>query len=179
MQMRLQSTVLFVSDIGQSKNFYRDFLDQEVMQDGIFNVTFASGLALYQKGRECGLSCDFEAPDDQLPQDIRKRMDAGRAVEPGEPGEPEMEIYFETDDILGCTHAVYEAGIPIFHPLVEKPWGQRVFRFYDPDRHLIEVGEAMDTVVRRYANANIPPEDIAEKTFMSVAAINRILETPI
>lgn len=176
MQMRLQSTVLFVSDIGLSKNFYQNFLGQEVMQDGIFNVTFASGLALYQKGSECRVYCDFEAPDDQLPPEIRNRMDAERTEEPGI---PEMEIYFETDDILACAHAVYEAGIPILHPLVEKPWGQRVLRFFDPDRHLIEVGEAMDTVVRRYANANIAPEDIAKKTFMSVAAVNRILETQV
>jgi hypothetical protein len=28
------------------------------------------------------------------------------------------------------------------HPLREQPWRQRVVRFYDPDHHIIEVGES-------------------------------------
>jgi catechol 2,3-dioxygenase-like lactoylglutathione lyase family enzyme len=173
MQMRFQSTILFVSDIEQSKEFYRTHLGQEVVQDGIFNVGFASGLSLYQKSAECSVYCDFEAPDDQLPREIRERMEA---EEKAGPGEPDMEIYFETDEILEVADRVYEAGIRLLHPVVEKPWGQRVLRFYDPDHHLIEVGESMDAVVRRYAGAHHAPDEIAKKTYMSVDAVNRILD---
>ncbi len=33
---------------------------------------------------------------------------------------------------------------------MEHSWGQRVIRFYDLDGHLIEVGESMAMVIRRF-----------------------------
>jgi len=27
-----------------------------------------------------------------------------------------------------------------------EPWGQRVIRFYDPDMHIVEVGESLESV---------------------------------
>ncbi|WP_424540407.1 hypothetical protein [Sinorhizobium medicae] len=31
-----------------------------------------------------------------------------------------------------------------YSPIERQAWGQRVFRFYDPDEHAIEVGEPQD-----------------------------------
>lgn len=28
------------------------------------------------------------------------------------------------------------------------PWGQKVIRFYDPDKHIIEVGEDLSVLIR-------------------------------
>ena len=36
--------------------------------------------------------------------------------------------------------------IEYVHPVKEHGWGQRVVRFYDPDKHIIEVGENMKVV---------------------------------
>jgi uncharacterized glyoxalase superfamily protein PhnB len=33
--------------------------------------------------------------------------------------------------------------VDLIHPIVEQAWGQRVFRFYDPDGHAVEVGEPL------------------------------------
>ena len=36
-------------------------------------------------------------------------------------------------------------------------------RFYDPDGHIIEVGETMKTVCRRFLDAGMTPEQTAER----------------
>ena len=50
--------------------------------------------------------------------------------------------YFEDDDIDACFARIKDR-VELIHPIVKQAWGQRVFRFYDPDGHAIEVGEPM------------------------------------
>lgn len=45
--------------------------------------------------------------------------------------------------------------------MLEHSWGQRVIRFYDPDKHIVEVGENIIMVVRRFLNSGLSIEDIA------------------
>lgn len=41
--------------------------------------------------------------------------------------------------------------------------GQRVVRFYDLDKHIIEVGENMKIVCKRFLNGGMTPEQVAER----------------
>ena len=52
--------------------------------------------------------------------------------------------------------------VPV-HPVKEHAWGQRVIRIYDPDRHIIEVGENMEAVCKRFLDSGMTPEQIAER----------------
>lgn len=54
--------------------------------------------------------------------------------------------------------------LEMLHALHEEPWGQKTMRFYDPDRHLIEVGEKLEHFVRRLHLEGRTPEQVAEKT---------------
>lgn len=45
----------------------------------------------------------------------------------------------------------------------EHSWGQRVVRFYDPDEHIIEVGENMEMVCRRFLDSGMTLEQVAER----------------
>lgn len=45
--------------------------------------------------------------------------------------------------------------------LWEHRWGQRVVRFYDPDLHIIEVGEKMGTVCRRFLDGGMTVKEVA------------------
>ena len=45
----------------------------------------------------------------------------------------------------------------------EYPWGQRVVRFRDPDGHIIEVGENMTAVCRRFLDSGMTPEEAAAR----------------
>lgn len=37
--------------------------------------------------------------------------------------------------------------VELIHPVERQAWGQRVFRFYDPDGHAVEVGEPQNSAV--------------------------------
>ena len=69
--------------------------------------------------------------------------------------------HFDFDGFLahlaGCADVVY------VRPPLEHRWGQRVVRLYDPDRHIIEVGENMKSVCRRFRDQGMTPEQIAAR----------------
>ena len=65
-----------------------------------------------------------------------------------------------------------ECDIEYVHPIIEHSWGQRVVRFYDPDKHIIEVGENMKVVCRRFLNSGMTPEQVAERTGVPMKFIN-------
>ena len=45
----------------------------------------------------------------------------------------------------------------------EEALSLRVVRFYDPDRHIIEVGENMTAVCRRFLDSRMTPEQTAAR----------------
>lgn len=152
--MRLTSTVLIVADIEAAVSVYREVLAQEIAAQGADEVAFSSGLSLRQGAYP--------------------RRPPGKAGE-GERIPPPMELYFETDDIDEVAGRIFEAGLEILHPVAENPRGQRFMRFFDPDRHLIEVGEEVGAVVRREASFGVPAEMIAQRTDLPVARVLAIL----
>ena len=58
------------------------------------------------------------------------------------------------------------------HPVIEHSWGQRVVRFYDPDKHIIEVGENMQAVTRRFLANGMTPEQVAQRIDVPLSYIN-------
>lgn len=61
------------------------------------------------------------------------------------------ELYFEEDDLESLLARLKTIdSIEYLHEIKEQPWGQRVIRFYDPDMHIIEVGESLESVARRF-----------------------------
>ena len=48
--------------------------------------------------------------------------------------------------------------------VIEHSWGQRVIRFYDLDEHLIEVGEDMQMVVKRFLASGMTMEELSYLT---------------
>jgi len=41
-----------------------------------------------------------------------------------------------------------------------------VIRFYDPDYHIVEVGEPMDSVVKRYLSEGFSVDETVQRTSM-------------
>lgn len=70
-----------------------------------------------------------------------------------------------------CNH-LKSFEISYVHELFEHRWGQRVVRFYDPDKHIIEVGEKMDAVILRFMNQGLSVEDIAFRMDVPVDCVN-------
>ena len=74
------------------------------------------------------------------------------------------ELYFESQDFDGDAARVKAAGVELLHEVREYPWGQRVLRFYDPDGHIIELGEAMSTVVLRFLDQGMSEEEVCARS---------------
>ena len=71
-----------------------------------------------------------------------------KAIEGGN----DAELYFEENDIDAFLKKLDDSTFDIeyVNRCKEHDWGQRVIRLYDPDRHIIEVGEEMEYVARRF-----------------------------
>lgn len=66
--------------------------------------------------------------------------------------------------------------ISYVHPPLEHRWSQRVVRFYDPDGHIIEVGEDMTRVVKRFTAGGMSPEQVAKRMDVSVDYVRECLD---
>jgi hypothetical protein len=70
-----------------------------------------------------------------------------------------------------------DAGVQFVHPLREHPWGQRVFRLYDPDGHIVELGEPMPVVIQRFLVQHMSAEEIAQRTSMPLEIVQQIAQS--
>ena len=61
------------------------------------------------------------------------------------------------------------------HKLFEHRWGQRVVRFYDPDKHIIEVGETLTRVVLRFIESGLTAEETAVRMDIPVDFVRACL----
>lgn len=48
------------------------------------------------------------------------------------------------------------------HPPKKHEWQQRVVRVYDPDFHMIEIGESMEVIAKRYLSQGLSVEKVSE-----------------
>ena len=124
MKIRHVSTIVFVSDVPRSQAFYRDVLGLTFEQDHGTIVIFEGGFSIHDGPNLLGRV--FKKP----------------GAFPSEPqGHDNIDIYFETDDLEGAFRAVDDSGAEVIHPIETQEWGQRVFRFHDPDGHIVEIGD--------------------------------------
>ncbi len=158
MDITFQTSLLFVRDVEASRRFYEGLLGQEVTFDFGENVSFAGGFAI-QKA-------------DHIGPIIFGRPLAGA----GPLGRENFELYFESDDLDAVLERLTEAGTPVIHPLREQPWGQRVFRVYDPDGHIVEIGEPMSAVVARFLRQGVSEEEAAQRSSMPLEFVRQIAQ---
>jgi catechol 2,3-dioxygenase-like lactoylglutathione lyase family enzyme len=120
--MKFVNPLPFVDDIGRAKRFYAEVMQLDVLEDHGDFVRFDGGFALH----------DGEA----LHQTV-----FGRSAErTGRFGQRNLVLYFEDGDI-DAAFARIAGQVEMIHPVERQAWGQRVFRFFDPDGHIVEIGE--------------------------------------
>lgn len=122
MIQRQMNTILMVKNIQDSKRFYADVLKLDIVHDWGAMLVFKENLSLHQA--------------DQLqPFEM-----TGRFVQAGAQGRSNVVIYIESDNLDECFESMKSAGVPIEHEIIQLPW-ERVFRAYDPDGYVLEIGE--------------------------------------
>lgn len=139
----------------QSKKFYHDILEQEVIADLGANVTLTGGFALQRS--------------DTWESFINKTQDEVIY------GNNDAELYFEEDDMDTFIQKLATFDIEYVHPLKEHSWGQRVVRFYDLDKHIIEVGENMTIVAKRFIDSGMTVVQTASRMHVSIEYVNSLL----
>ena len=139
--MKFKLALLAVKDVNISRKFYKELFNQEVVLDLGRNVTFSGGFAIQE---------DF-AWLTYLPVNtiIEKSNN--------------MELYFEVDDFDGFIEKLssYE-NINYVHLPKKHDWQQRVVRIYDPDYHIIEIGESMAVIAKRYLSQGYSEEETSK-----------------
>lgn len=87
-------------------------------------------------------------------------------------GSHNTELYFEEDHFDKFIENLKTCEVEYVHAVKEHAWGQRVVRFYDPDKHVIEVGEALKTVCKRFLDRGMTPEQVAERMDVPMKVVN-------
>lgn len=154
--MKFTCMVISVSDINTARKFYEDLFGLVVFQDYGRNIAFTCGLALQQ---------DFNWLVNLPKEKILKKSN-------------NAEIVFEEQDFDGFLDKLNEhPGIERLGEVVEHSWGQRVIRFYDLDGHIIEVGEDMKMVIKRFLDSGMTMEEVSVKMDASIEDLMRLLNS--
>lgn len=147
--MKIKTFMLVVKDLEKSKAFYREVLGLRTLTDLGIHAVLTGGLALQTEESWKGFTekeISYQAND--------------------------TEVYFEEDDFDSFINKLKSIEtIEYIHPIMEHVWGQRVVRFYDPDYHIIEVGENMKFVCKRYLDKGMTIEEIAQKMGVPIKAV--------
>lgn len=138
--------LIVVSDMKRAKYFYESLLGQEIIADFGENIIFRGDFAIHLKSHFISLI------------DNRKIKTGGN----------DFEFYFEYDDVEQINNQLKDAGITFVHEMREQPWKQRVLRIYDPDSHIIEIGESMEFLSFRLSQEGKSIEEISNITLMPV-----------
>ncbi|MFZ7120476.1 MAG: VOC family protein [Eubacteriaceae bacterium] len=154
--MKYKCALIVVSDINISRNFYENLLNQKVKFDFGENVTYEGDFSIQLKSHYASMITINK-------NDINMKSN-------------NFELYFEDDNIDEfITKLNNYKEILFIHGLIEHSWGQRVIRFYDPDMHIIEVGESMESVFKRYNDKGFSIEEIADLTQHPIEFIKKCL----
>lgn len=151
--MKYSGTLIAVSDMSKSKEFYETVLEQKVMMDLGVHVAFESGLSLQSNYAELvGADLPFYQKSNSF------------------------QLYFEVEDIEHWNTKIRAvSGIEFIHDAKEYPWGQRVMRFYDFDKHIVEVAESMVSVAKRFLKQGLSLEETAKRTMFPLEFIQQCL----
>jgi hypothetical protein len=152
---KYNSSVFFVSDVKKAKIFFTDVLGQKIESDFGRCVIFIGGFSIWDRiyaHKIMGFSDEYISID---------KKDA--------------ELYFEIVDIDSFYTKLKNEKTKFIHDIIEQPWGQRCFRIYGPDNHIIEFAETMPVVIERLYDEGLTHNQIVKKSLMPVEIVLDII----
>ncbi len=148
--MKFKNPLLIVTNMDKTVEFYKKVLGLHVVMDFGANKTLTGGLALQ----------------------TLKTWENFIGTSEISFGTNNSEVYFEEDDFDRFAEKLKKLSREYVHPVKTHSWGQRVVRFYDPDRHIIEVGENMKVVCQRFLDSGMTPDQVAERMGVPLKFVN-------
>lgn len=151
--MKYQGTLIAVSDMEKAKHFYEVVMEQKIVMDLGIHVAFDRGLSLQSNYEEL----------------------VGQEL-PIKPRPNNFQLYFEVEDLEYWQDKIKNSeDIEMIHEAKEYPWGQRVMRFYDCDKYIVEVSESMESVAKRFLAQGLSVEETAERTMFPVEFVKSLM----
>lgn len=139
--MEFKLALLAVKNVETSKQFYQEIFEQKIILDLGKNVTFSGGFAIQE---------DFAWLTNIPKESVVEKSN-------------NMELYFEVDDFEKFIEKLSKHNnINYVHPPKKHDWQQRVVRIYDPDYHIIEIGESMMVIAKRYLKQGFSIEETSK-----------------
>ncbi|WP_455682193.1 VOC family protein [Thomasclavelia sp.] len=152
--MKYICTVIAVKNIKTARKFYEDLFGLELYQDYGINISFTCGLSLQQE-----FNWLVNLPKDKILNNSNN-----------------IELCFEEQNFDQFLEKLKEyPNINYLSDVIEHDWGQRVIRFYDLDGHIIEVGENMKMVIKRFLDSGMSMEQISLKMDASIEDLTKLL----
>ncbi len=133
-----------VTDVTKAKQFYCQVLGQEIKYDFGENVVFHGDFAIHDEKHFCEL------------------LERKTVLRKGN----SFELYFEDDDVEQLEMSLKKMEIEFIHAVKTQPWQQKVIRFYDIDKNIVEIGESMEHVCKRLSSEGKSMEEIVTMTSM-------------
>lgn len=124
MNLRFANPIIFPTNLQKSKSFYKNTLGLSIVQDTENFILFEGNFGIHGNAKEFWSNV-FDKPQANPPFSSNNSL----------------LLYFQTEAIEE-TFKKLATKINLIHPLKKEPWGERVFRFYDPDDYILEMGEA-------------------------------------
>lgn len=152
--MKLKNILIVVNDIEISKQFYKELFGLEVIADFGENVVLSEGLALQEKK-------------------LWEKFVERKVISGGNDAELYFEENFIDEFLEKLEKSTYE--IEYINKLITHDWGQRVIRMYDPDKHIIEIGESLEFVARRFLKSGMSVQEVAKKTQLAVSYVELLI----
>ncbi len=153
MILKFHSPVVFVKEIEKAKTFYTAILEQEIEHDFGVNIMFKSRLSLWQISNQHEIAA------------IAGNPEQGRT----------FELYFESDSIEEIAQRIKASEARLLHDIKTESWGQKTIRFFDPDGHLIEIGETFEVFIQRIYNETKSVRETSKKTGVPEETITVII----
>lgn len=152
--MKYSGLCIAVKDVNRSKQFYQEIFGLQVYQDYCIHVSFG----------EFSIQQDFDWLVGVPKESVLSKSN-------------NMELYFEEDNFNDFMATLKQRNdIEYLGDAKEAGWGQRSIKFYDPDGHIIEVGETLKMVIKRFLDSGMSMEETSKRMDVFVKDLEVLLK---
>lgn len=142
--LKYKFPVIAVYDLKESIQFYEEVIGDRVVESYDNYVHFAGGYALHEL-------------QEKFPNEFS-----------------DITLCFEEDDLDDFAKYLEEFDmLCVLDELQEMPNGQRVIRLMDPNDHIVEVTENIETAIKRMLQSGMSVEAVSEKSQYPIEYVKR------
>jgi catechol 2,3-dioxygenase-like lactoylglutathione lyase family enzyme len=160
--MKYTCPLIVVENIAESRKFYEELLDQKVLVDFGENITLGKDLSessFALQSKSSWLDFIQKSQNDIISKNNHS------------------EIVFEEENFEAFMEKLRKyPNIELVHDIIEYPWGQKVIRFYDPSKNVIEVGESMRSVIKGFLAKGLSAEETAARTMHPIEFVKSCMD---